>query len=65
MPVMVRLKPDEEARLDDLSLQINKLLIEDGIQPVQRSKIVHKLLERAMEEVEQDPTVLSNLYYRK
>lgn len=65
MPVMVRLKPEEEIRLDELSLEINKLLISKGIQPVQRSKIVHQLLEKALDEAEKDPETVGDLYYRK
>jgi len=45
MPASLRLTKDEQEALRKKSVEINKLLIQKGKEPVKDSELAHKLLE--------------------
>ncbi len=63
MPSYIRLSAKEQAVIDEIALKINRIRLENEEKPLMDSKIIHKLLEHAVERVEVDDK--GNLYYRK
>lgn len=65
MPLTIRLKDTEQARLEELSLEVNKDLISKGIQPVQISTLIHFMIEEGVESLRKEPGRFANKDYRK
>lgn len=60
---MLRLKPHEQARLDELALKMNRKRLDRKQKPLMDTTILHELLDIALDGVE--TTAEGNLYYRK
>lgn len=68
MGPMLRLNETESERMNDLSLELNKLMIDKGIQPLAMSKLLHLAIQVGMDKLEDEPEVIlagSNKDYRK
>ncbi|GJL76958.1 hypothetical protein [Nitrosomonas sp.] len=65
MPKNIRLKETELDGLEEVSLTLNKVLIDKGIQPLNISTLVHAFIAKGIEEAKNDPERASDLYYRK
>lgn len=68
MGPMLRLNETESERMNDLSLELNKLMIDKGIQPLAMSKLLHLAIQVGMDKLEDEPEVVlagSNKDYRK
>ncbi len=48
MPTNVRLTQTEQEALRQKAIEINKLLIRQGRQPLRDSELVHKILEKSL-----------------
>ncbi|MBW8456366.1 MAG: hypothetical protein K0M52_19550 [Pseudomonas sp.] len=48
MPTNVRLTQSEQEALRQKAIEINKLLIKQGRQPLRDSELVHKILEKSL-----------------
>ena len=48
MPTNVRLTQSEQETLRQKAIEINKLLIKQGRQPLRDSELVHKILEKSL-----------------
>lgn len=54
MPTNIRLTKDEQEQLRKKSIEINKLLIQAGREPLKDSEIAHKILEKSISCVKVD-----------
>lgn len=48
MPTNVRLTQQEQEQLRQKAIEINKLLVKQGRQPLRDSELVHKILEKSV-----------------
>lgn len=48
MPSTVRLSPTEQELIRKKCVEINKLLVKNGMEPVKDSEFVHKMLEKSV-----------------
>ncbi|TKD46233.1 hypothetical protein FCG41_02420 [Azotobacter chroococcum] len=48
MPTNVRLTQQEQEQLRQKAIEINKLLVKQGRQPLKDSELVHKILEKSL-----------------
>lgn len=48
MPMTVRLNDSEQEEIRKKAVEINKLLIQKGLQPVRDSELVHIILEQSI-----------------
>jgi hypothetical protein len=48
MPVTIRLSPWEQEALRNKCIEINKLLIKKGQEPLKDSELAHKILEKSI-----------------
>jgi hypothetical protein len=48
MPTNVRLTQQEQDQLRKKSIEINRLLVKKGMQPLRDSELVHKILEKSV-----------------
>lgn len=48
MPTNVRLTQHEQDQLRKKSIEINRLLVKKGMQPLRDSELVHKILEKSV-----------------
>lgn len=55
MGPMLRLNEEESERIHDLSLELNKLRIENGVQPLAMSKLLHLAIQVGMDTLEDQP----------
>jgi len=52
MAVTVRLNDSEQERLRRKAIELNKILISRGLEPVKDSELVHRILDQAIEATE-------------
>lgn len=52
MPMTVRLNDGEQEEIRKKAVEINKLLIQKGLQPVRDSELVHIILEQSISYIE-------------
>lgn len=45
MPTNIRLTKEEQEKLRKKAIEINKLLVKEGLEPLKDSELAHKLLE--------------------
>jgi len=48
MPASLRLTTEEQEQLRKKCIEINKLLIKDGREPIKDSELAHKILEKSI-----------------
>lgn len=48
MPTNIRLTKLEQEQLRQKAIEINKLLIKEGLEPLKDSEIAHKILEKSI-----------------
>ncbi|TLX52747.1 hypothetical protein DN824_22075 [Stutzerimonas nosocomialis] len=48
MPTNLRLTADEQDALRKKAIEINKLLVKQGMQPLRDSELAHKILEKSI-----------------
>jgi len=48
MPTNIRLTQQEQEQLRQKAIEINKLLVKQGRQPLRDSELVHKILEKSV-----------------
>lgn len=48
MPMTLRLSITEQEELRKKAIEINKLLVRDGLQPMKDSELAHKILEKSI-----------------
>ncbi len=48
MPINVRLTKKEQKDLREKCIEINKLLVKRGLQPLRDSELLHKILEKTI-----------------
>jgi hypothetical protein len=48
MPTSIRLSVDEQEQLRKKSIEINKMLIKAGLEPLKDSELVHKILNKSI-----------------
>lgn len=48
MPASLRLTTEEQEQLRRKCIEINKLLIKDGREPIKDSELAHKILEKSI-----------------
>lgn len=48
MPKTLRLSDKEQEDLRKKSIEINKLLVKEGLQPLKDSELAHKILEKSI-----------------
>lgn len=48
MPTNIRLTQQEQEQLRQKAIEINKLLVKQGRQPLRDSELVHKILEKSL-----------------
>lgn len=54
MPKTLRLSDKEQEDLRKKSIEINKLLVKEGLQPLKDSELAHKILEKSITYVRVD-----------
>lgn len=54
MPKTLRLSDKEQEDLRKKAIEINKLLVKEGLQPLKDSEIAHKILEKSIAYVRVD-----------
>lgn len=52
MPVTIRLNDDEQEKIRKKAVEINKILISKGLQPLRDSEIVHIIIEESINYLE-------------
>ncbi|WP_245809192.1 hypothetical protein [Acinetobacter populi] len=52
MAVTVRLNDSEQERLRRKAIELNKVLINRGLEPIKDSELVHRILDQAIEATE-------------
>ncbi|WP_228272236.1 hypothetical protein [Acinetobacter bereziniae] len=52
MAVTVRLNDSEQERLRRKAIELNKVLINRGLEPIKDSELVHRILDQAIESAE-------------
>lgn len=65
MPTNIRLKANELDGLEKASLILNKALINEGIQPISITKMVHAFIEKGIEDTINNADMISSLYSQK
>ncbi len=48
MPMTIRLTDDEQELLRKKAIEINKILVGRNLQPLQDSRLLHKILEKSI-----------------
>lgn len=56
MPTNVRLTQQEQEQLRQKAIEINKLLVKQGRQPLRDSELVHKILEQSVPYAQLSPS---------
>lgn len=52
MAINVRLNNDEQERIRKKAIELNKVLVNKGLEPIRDSELVHKILDQTIESIE-------------